>query len=843
MRSTLANITIIGFLALLIAFGPVFALAVDVDSAASAQIQFAAVTVNGRTLSGPNSSAQRLNGRILVPVAAIARALGDVINMSAALRTVSVRRSTGVVAEIDAREGQVRENGSVVLAISNAGEINFPPNADEFMLPLEIAASLFEVSIRYESDKNIVTITRGIPAASADQIKNTRSIADVQQIDYEYNLNRYSSAAAHSLVLLGAGRLADGRFSFTSNTSSSSRGISVQNATFNLERPNGQHFAAGDMGTGGTLQFMVANIRGLSASIPVGDLTITGFGGRTFSGAVLPIINEFSDEYFIRRKLPRYDTNTFGAFVTGRFDVFGRSSRKVTFSGGAMSFSSTNRNGTFGTGNVSFESERIRLQSDLAYGTFDKIENSTRRTAGTGAAVDVTGTFQLRDDLAVQARYTNISRNFVSPQSGVREPLDMKAGGVTWSPTKWLSTSINASISRRPGDTTQNNRFVTAAFAITPSAGAARFYFSHTQSSTSQIRSAAFTTLNASKDYSRVRLYANVTRIKNIGAASMNAQLGANFSINDTNAIEISQGFGNRRSYNGQIDWRTSDLLKHRLSFSAGAGYSYSPSSGVSPYQRLAASVKLPRQTSLQVNYYNTTNGSTVLVSLRGTLFRKREAQVFLDSPTSEINSFGKISGRVYQDIDQDGKFDPLVDKAQSDVKVRVDGNRYVITDENGIYQFESITSGDHTVYLDLLSVRADLTLLSNAAENTKLIPDHTANRDFRLVRTGRISGRVWLDANENGRYDDGETPLADVRIVTASGRDTLTDADGCFSIADLPPGEHVFLLDEKTLPEKTVSAQKPLAVQAFAGRETSDVNLAVINIPAEVKIFPAKQQ
>ncbi|HQZ96678.1 MAG TPA: carboxypeptidase-like regulatory domain-containing protein [Pyrinomonadaceae bacterium] len=842
MNSKLANITIIGLLALITAFGPVFALAANSDTADSSQIQFAAVTVNGRTLSGPNSSAQRLNGRILVPVAAIAQALGDVVTMSSASRSVSVRRSNGVVAELNARVGQVRENGSAILSVANASEINFPPNTYEFMLPIEIAASLFEVSIRYESDKNIVTITRGIPASSANQTKNARGIADIQQIDYEYNLNRYSSTAAHSLVLLGAGRLADGRFSFSSNASSSSRGISVQNATFNLQRPNGQHITAGDMGTGGTLQFMAANIRGLSVSTPVGDLTVTGFGGRTYSGVVLPFTNEFSGEYFGIRKLARYDTNIFGAFVTGRSDVFGQNSRKVTFSGGAMRFSSANRNGTFGTGNVSYESERIRLQSDIAYGIFDRLDNSTRRTAGAGTAVDFTGTFQLREDLAVQARYTNISRNFLSPQSGVREPLDMKAAGVTWSPAKWLSTSINASISRRPGDNTQNNKFVTAAFAITPSAAAPRFHFSHTQSSTSQIRSASFTTLNASKDFSRVRLYANATRIKNIGAALVNAQFGANFSVNDTNAIEISQGFGNRRSYNGQIDWRTSNLLKQRLSFSAGAGYSYSPASGFSPYQRLAASVKLPRQASLQVNYYNTNNGATVLVSLRGTLFRKREAQAFLDSPTSEINSFGKISGRVYQDVDQDGKFDPSVDKPQSDVKVRVDGNRYVVSDENGIYQFESITSGDHEVYLDLLSVRADLTLLSNAAERTKLRPGHTANQDFRLVRTGRISGRVWLDTNENGRFDEGEIPLADVRVVTGSGRDTLTDADGSFTIVDLPPGEHVFLLDEKTLPEKMVSAQKPLAVQAFAGRETSEINLAVINIPAEVKKFPAKQ-
>ena len=347
--------------------------------------------------------------------------------------------------------------------------------------------------------------------------------------------------------------------------------------------------------------------------------------------------------------------------------------------------------------------------------------------------------------------------------------------------------------------------------------------------------------LNASKDFRRFRLFMNATRIKNIGPASVNAQFGATYVVSDTNAVEFSQGIGSRKSLNGQFDWRTSNLLNNRLSFSAGVGYNYTPSSGFSPYERLSASVNLPRQTSLQVNYYQTDQGPTLLVTVRGSLFKKREARAFLDSPASEMNSYGKVSGRVYQDVDQNGKFDPSVDKPQADVKVRVDGNRYVVSDEKGMYQFEAINAGDHKIYLDLLSVRADLTMLGEAAQDTKLLAGHTTNFDFRLVRTGRITGRVWLDANENGKFDEGESPLADIRVVTSSGRDTLTDADGNFTIADLAPGEHVFLLDEKTLPEKTMAGFKPLAVQAFAGRETSDINLTVINIPAEIKRFPSK--
>ena len=45
-------------------------------------------------------------------------------------------------------------------------------------------------------------------------------------------------------------------------------------------------------------------------------------------------------------------------------------------------------------------------------------------------------------------------------------------------------------------------------------------------------------------------------------------------------------------------------------------------------------------------------------------------------------------------------------------------------------------------------------------------------------------------------------------------------------------------MIDEKTLPEKVVTRAKPLAVHIFAGRETNEIFLAVIDQPAEVKRF-----
>ena len=821
--------------------------AVVKTSLENAEGEFVAILVNGRTLTGPNSSGQRRDGRILMPVMAVARGLGDSANVDAASRIITVRRQTGTTAKFDARLGQVYENGSLVLSVSSTSEIIFTANADELLLPVEIVAALFDAAIRYDSRQNTLIVARGQVQKETLPNDTGRRSAELYQVDYDYSLNRYSSAASQNLVLTATGRLGDGRFNFTSNSSSSSfRKINLRNGTFTLDRPNGQRFAVGDFGTGSSLQLSAANVRGGMASVPVGIVTINAFAGRTTSGTVFyaPISILPDDDPRVPppvRRSSRYDTSVMGFSAAASPATGSRRFKSLLLSAGAMRFNGPNRSGEVASASANYGGSRIRLQGEAAIGRFNKISSDNSRVDAFASALDISGTVQLTDNLSVQARYTFIGRNFLSPQSGMREPIDLKAAGITWSPTKWLSASVNASTIRRPGAAAKLDKSITTGFSVTPGGSAPRFYFSHTQNSSTQVRSAAFSLFNASKEFSRWRLFVNATRVAGLGPATVNTQIGANFRLNDSNTFEVSQGVGNRRSYNGQFDWRTSNLVSRRLSLSAGAGYNYTQSSKVSTFGRLSAALKLPRQSSLQVSYIQSNAGPTLMISVRGTLFRRREAAGFLNAQVSEINSFSTVRGRVYQDINLNGRFDDGVDQPQANVKVRVDGNRYVMSDSIGAFRFDSVTAGDHKVYLDLLSVRADLTLLGNGAQTAAIAAGRDSIIDFRLVRTGRISGRVWLDINENGKLDEGETPLADIRVVTASGRDTLTDADGYFVIGDLAPGEHVIFIDEKTLPEKTKASFAPRAMQVSPGQETANVGLAAIMIPAEVKHFGAK--
>ncbi|HEV2911756.1 MAG TPA: hypothetical protein VGX92_00450 [Pyrinomonadaceae bacterium] len=813
-----------------------------------ASAQGATIIVDGRTLAGPFSFPQQRGGRMFLPVVAVARALGDTITVRASARTVEVLRRTGIAADFNAELNQVRENGSVILALSNTADIIFPPNPDELMLPVEIVAALLEVSVRLDEGTRAIQITRGPVHAETVRAGAVRTTFELYDAEYDYNFNMYPSAFVHNLTFRSTGRIGDGRFSLVTNSGSGTgTGFGpLRNATFTYERPGGQRFTGGDFSTGTDLLFMSTAMRGVLAQIPIGGMRLTAFGGRALSGAFQqqqPLLPDGASTpqqqaYTPNRNL--YDTTVAGAYVT-----FGPSVRdpfrpnQLLFSSGAMYFNSPGRSGQLVTGSVRYSSRRTWLQGDVGFGQFARTDQGARRS-GTGLAVDLSGSFNVTDNLTVQGRYAHTSPNFQGLQSGSYAPVNLIAGGVTWRAKPWLTATLNASTSTRPDTPGQRDRFIAATVSLTPRPGLPSVFLSHTQSSTTQSGSGAFTLLSMTKEFSRWHLFVNATRSKTVGPAFVNAQLSASRRLGESSTIQLSQSFGSRGALAGTVDWQTPALFTRRLSFGAGLGYLRNDSSPVTTIQKLSASVSLPRQNTLQFAYLHSQTGPQLLVSLRGPLFRGgRRAEAARSASASELNSYGSFYGRVYQDSNLNGRYDPDFDRPQANVQVRVDGNRYVTTDENGLFRIETVHVGDHVVYLDLLSVRADLTLLDGPQQAVTLLPGRDSIVDFRLVRTGRLSGIVWFDVNGDGQLDEDERPLSEVRIVTGSGRDTLTDENGVFTIGDLPPGEHVLLIDEKTLPENTKSAAGALTIKVQAGSETADVKLPVVVIPAEIKRFP----
>ncbi|MGI9107479.1 MAG: hypothetical protein ACR2G4_14675, partial [Pyrinomonadaceae bacterium] len=77
------------------------------------------------------------------------------------------------------------------------------------------------------------------------------------------------------------------------------------------------------------------------------------------------------------------------------------------------------------------------------------------------------------------------------------------------------------------------------------------------------------------------------------------------------------------------------------------------------------------------------------------------------------------------------------------------------------------------------------------------------------IVRVGRgvfstrqiIIGRVFVDHNGNGMYDDGDRAMAGVRLYLDNGQAVLTDAEGMYNLPSVEDGAVVIALDPVTLP------------------------------------------
>ena len=577
-------------------------------------------------------------------------------------------------------------------------------------------------------------------------------------------------------------------------------------------------------------------------------------GGQEFSTAELSPVPEASPSPSPAPDHPRrtYDTKTAGAYVTFGPAAGGAHGHAAPqFSAGVLTFDGPRRGGRLLTGAVRASSARYGPRADVGAGVFEGSLFDGTTVKGTAAAPDVSGFVNLRDDLTLQGQYVTRGRNFLHPQAGAGTPVNLASLGLTWKPHRRLTVSAAGTDSSRAETPGGRERLTTASVSYAPPRLLSNLFVSHTRNRTTHGGAASYTLLNATRDFRRWHLFVNASSIRSFGLTHRNAQAGASVRLGESGSLQMSHSLGSGGARGGSVDWWAQSFLSPRLSLGAGVGYSRAAGSGVKTYERVSGGARLPFEQTLQISYGHLQSGQQINFSLRGPLFSQRESRAELAATAKELNDYGSVSGRVYQDLNFNERYDPGVDRPQANVRVRVDGNLSAETDPEGLYRIARARAGEHTVALDLLSVRADLTILGGESRALVLRPGFDAAVDFRTVRTGRVAGTVWLDLNGNGTQVPDEPSLADVRVVTGGGRDTLTDEQGAYVIGDLPPGEHLLLVDLKTLPDNTLvratldaspshekDATGSLQVVVKAGAETGGVNFAVRPRPAAVKRF-----
>jgi hypothetical protein len=96
------------------------------------------------------------------------------------------------------------------------------------------------------------------------------------------------------------------------------------------------------------------------------------------------------------------------------------------------------------------------------------------------------------------------------------------------------------------------------------------------------------------------------------------------------------------------------------------------------------------------------------------------------------------------------------------------------------------------------------------------------------------IVGRVYVDDNHNGFFDEGEVGVPVARIYLEDGTFTLTDVVGKYHLEGVRPGLHVVKVDAATLPEGLMSFASWSSSAGGAGTqfaETGPANLLKTNV------------
>jgi hypothetical protein len=181
----------------------------------------------------------------------------------------------------------------------------------------------------------------------------------------------------------------------------------------------------------------------------------------------------------------------------------------------------------------------------------------------------------------------------------------------------------------------------------------------------------------------------------------------------------------------------------------------------------------------------------------------------------------GEVRGRA---IDQAGQ--PV-----SGALVRL-GPYSAITDAAGHYAFTRVPDGQFDLALDRNKLPASYALDEKARPLT-VTRGSRKHLDLQVIPLNAIRGRVYLDRNHNGRYDEGEGIPNAVIAVNASV--TATTANGSYAFYNQPPGRYTIRLDVQRLPKGLAPASRT----ELGAELTPDDPLIGLDFTVEKKDMP----
>jgi len=162
--------------------------------------------------------------------------------------------------------------------------------------------------------------------------------------------------------------------------------------------------------------------------------------------------------------------------------------------------------------------------------------------------------------------------------------------------------------------------------------------------------------------------------------------------------------------------------------------------------------------------------------------------------------SVGSIEGYVFKDNNLDG----LRQKEEAPIegiKIYLGKDKFTLTDLFGYYQFKNVKAKNAYVTLDNKFIPKGYVLTVPITQRARITNAGVFVINYGLTAQTEISGVVFVDKNNNDKFDPKETTVPGVILTLENAKTAKTDAFGQYSFYNISPGEHTIALNLDSLP------------------------------------------
>lgn len=161
------------------------------------------------------------------------------------------------------------------------------------------------------------------------------------------------------------------------------------------------------------------------------------------------------------------------------------------------------------------------------------------------------------------------------------------------------------------------------------------------------------------------------------------------------------------------------------------------------------------------------------------------------------VSNYGTLAGRVFNDLLLTGN--PSAANMPGIAGVRLllhpsepnaaDPVIKGTVDASGAYEFRNLRPGHYSLRLDAATLPANFRLPAPAVWAIRIEPLKAAYLDIPLIAHRALSGVVFFDLDEDGRYDPLKDEAVEGARVMAGPEQTLSGAGGLYLLRNLPAG------------------------------------------------------